>query len=498
MSIKSTRRRPQATSRLAQTRESAMAETNPQSAQSPAAQSVAALVARARRAQTVIAKYSQAQLDELVTAAGWAIMEPGRNKMLAEIAVRDTGLGKVADKINKNHRKTLGLLRDLKGAISTGVIAEIPELGITEIARPVGVVAAVVPSTNPGATPANNIINALKCGNAVILSPSPKGCSTAAKLLEFIHAEFARIGAPADLVQTLPQPVTKELSQELMKQADLVVVTGSQANVRAGYSSGTPALGVGAGNVAVIVDESADLSDAAEKIMRSKIFDNATSCSSENSVIIHAAVYDRMISALTAVGGALLTADEKALLQAAMFPGGKLSPAVTAQPVAKICSVAGLTRPALVNAKCLMVEETGTGKTAPFSGEKLSPVMTLYKARDFDHAFKTLRAIYDYQGDGHSCGIHTKNNEQIQILGMNMTVCRVIVNQAHAIANGGSFDNGLPFSLTMGCGTWGGNSFSENLNYKHFMNTTRIVRVIPPREPSVDDIFGDYRKKYGA
>ena len=466
-------------------------------APSATAQTVAVLVARARRAQAAIDKYTQAQLDELVTAAGWAIMEPSRNRMLAEIAVRDTGLGDVADKIDKNHRKTLGLLRDLKGAISTGVLAEYPELGITEIARPVGVVAAVVPSTNPGATPANNIINALKCGNAVILSPSPKGYSTAAKLVEFIHAEFARIGAPADLVQTLPHPVTKESSRELMQQCDLVVVTGSQANVRAGYSSGTPALGVGAGNVAVIVDESADCADAAQKIMRSKIFDHATSCSSENSVIIHAAVYDRMLQALVAAGGALLTAGEKTTLQQAMFPGGKLSPAVTAQSVAKICSVAGLTRPELVNAKCLMVEETGTGKSAPFSGEKLSPVLALYQARDFDHAFNTLRAIYDYQGDGHSCGIHTKNNEQIKRLGMEMTVCRVIVNQAHAIANGGSFDNGLPFSLTMGCGTWGGNSFSENLNYRHFMNPTRIVRTIPPREPTPDEIFGAYRKKYG-
>ena len=466
-------------------------------APSATAQTVAVLVVRARRAQAAIEKYTQAQLDELVTAAGWAIMEPSRNRMLAEIAVRDTGLGDVADKIDKNHRKTLGLLRDLQGAISTGVLAEYPELGITEIARPVGVVAAVVPSTNPGATPANNIINALKCGNAVILSPSPKGYSTAAKLVEFIHAEFARIGAPADLVQTLPHPVTKDSSRELMRQCDLVVVTGSQANVRAGYSSGTPALGVGAGNVAVIVDESADCADAAQKIMRSKIFDHATSCSSENSVIIHAAVYDRMLQALTAAGGVLLTAAEKTTLQQTMFPGGKLSPAVTAQSVAKICSVAGLTRPELVNAKCLMVEETGTGKSAPFSGEKLSPVLALYQARDFDHAFNTLRAIYDYQGDGHSCGIHTKNNEQIKRLGMEMTVCRVIVNQAHAIANGGSFDNGLPFSLTMGCGTWGGNSFSENLNYRHFMNTTRIVRTIPPREPTPDEIFGAYRKKYG-
>ena len=466
-------------------------------AASAAVQTVSALVVRARRAQAAITRYSQTELDELVTAAGWAIMEPARNKLLAEIAVRDTGLGNVADKIDKNHRKTLGLLRDLQGAVSTGVLAEHPELGITEIARPVGVVAAVVPSTNPGATPANNIINALKCGNAVILSPSPKGYSTAAKLLEFIHAEFARIGAPVDLVQTLPHPVTKESSSELMKQCDLVVVTGSQANVRAGYSSGTPALGVGAGNVAVIIDDSADCEDAAQKIMRSKIFDNATSCSSENSVIIHAAVHERMLKALTAAGGALLTAAEKETLQKTMFPGGKLSPAVTAQSVARICAIAGLTRPELVSAKCLMVGETGAGKAAPFSGEKLSPVLAVYKARDFEHAFATLRAIYDYQGDGHSCGIHTTNNEHIRRLGMEMTVCRVIVNQAHAIANGGSFDNGLPFSLTMGCGTWGGNSFSENLNYRHFMNTTRIVRPIPPREPTVDDIFGAYRSKYG-
>lgn len=473
-----------------------MAVTEPQSAASPAAQAVAGLVARARAAQAVAARYGQAQLDELATAAGWAIMEPARNRTLAEIAVRDTGLGTVEDKVNKNHRKTLGLMRDIKGAVSTGVIAEIPELGLTEIARPVGVVAAVVPSTNPGATPANNIINALKCGNAVILSPSPKGWSTSAKLIEYIHAEFDRIGAPKDLVQTLPDPVTKELSQELMKQSDLVVVTGSQANVRAGYSSGTPALGVGAGNVAVIVDDSADLDDAAQKIMRSKIFDNATSCSSENSVIVHAAVYDAMIAALARAGGVLLDGAEKATLQAAMFPGGKLSPAVTAQSVRHICGIAGLKRAAILASKCLMVEESGFGKSAPFSGEKLSPVMAIYKARDFDHAFDILKSIYAYQGNGHSCGIHTKNNEHIQRLGMEMTVCRVIVNQAHAIANGGNFDNGLPFSLTMGCGTWGRNSFSENLNYRHFLNTTRIVRVIPPREPSVDEVFGDYRKKY--
>jgi sulfoacetaldehyde dehydrogenase len=459
---------------------------------------VGQLIDRARAAQRIAAGYTQSQVDELTLAAGWAIMEPGRNRLLAERAVRDTGLGVVADKVTKNHRKTLGLMRDLQGTKSVGVIAEYPEHGLIEIARPVGVVAAIVPSTNPGATPANNIINALKGANAIVLAPSPKGYSTCAKLLEFVHAELARIDAPRDLVQMLPKPVTKAMSKELMRQADLVVVTGSQANVHAGYSSGTPALGVGAGNVVVIVDDDADVVDAAAKIALSKTFDNATSCSSENAAILLAAIYDPMLAALRSEGGALLTAAEKAQLQAVMFPNGMLGSCTTAQSVARICALAGLTRPALVNARFLMVEETGAGREYPFSGEKLCPVLAVYRARDFEHAFAIAQSIYDHQGNGHSVGIHTKSEAHVMRLGRQMTVCRVIVNQAHCIANGGSFDNGLPFSLSMGCGTWGGNSFSENLNYRHFLNTTRIVRTIPPREPTLDDVFAGYRRRHGV
>ena len=458
---------------------------------------VAALVAKARAAQKIFERSTQEQLDEAATAAGWAIMSPAHNRALAELAVKDTGLGVVADKMVKNYRKTLGLLRDLQGAKSTGVINEFPERGITEIARPAGVVAAVVPSTNPAATPANNIINALKCGNAVIVAPSPKGYSTCVLLLKYVNAELKRAGAPDNLVQHLPGPVTKELTTELMRQSDLVVVTGSQNNVRAGYSSGKPALGVGTGNVAVIVDDSADCADAAKKIMASKIFDNATSCSSENAVIIHDKVYAKMIAALEKEGGALLTAAEKETLQKAMFPGGMLSAAVTAQPVGKICAVAGLARAELVKSKCLMVEESGAGRGHPFSGEKLSPVLAVYRARDFDAAFGILRSIYEYQGNGHSCGIYSENEAHVRRLAHELTVARVIVKQAHTFATGGSFDNGMPFSLSMGCGTWGGNSFSDNLHYKHFMNITRIVRTIPPREPTLDDIFGAYRKKHG-
>jgi len=460
-------------------------------------ETIAALIAKARAAQKIFERSGQEQLDEAATAAGWAIINPEHNRALAELAVADTGLGVVADKITKNHRKTLGLLRDIQGAKTTGVIAEIPEKGITEIARPVGVVAAVVPSTNPAATPANNIINALKCGNAVIVAPSPKGYSTCERLLKYVNAELARTGAPKDLVQHLPGPVTKELTHSLMQQADLVVVTGSQSNVRAGYSSGKPALGVGTGNVAVIVDESADCADAAKKIMASKIFDNATSCSSENAVIVHDKVYAKMIAALEKEGGAMLTAPEKDALQKGMFPGGNLSPAVTAQPVKKICAVAGLSRPALVAARCLMVEETGAGREYPFSREKLSPVLTVYRARDFDAAIGIVQKIYENQGNGHSVGVYTEDEARVRRLAHELTVARVIVKQAHTFATGGSFDNGMPFSLSMGCGTWGGNSFSDNLHYKHFMNITRIVRTIPPREPTLDDIFGSYRKKHG-
>src|ERR1043166_3032587 len=467
-------------------------------ASAPVRNIVAQLIGRARVAQGIVARYTQQQVDDLALAAGWAIVEPGSNRAIAELAVRDSGLGNAADKMVKNHRKTLGLMRDIRLAKTVGVIAEHPRQGIVEIARPVGVVAAVVPSTNPGATPANNIINALKCANSIILAPSPKGHSTSVRLLEYIHAELARIGAPLDLVQTLPAPVSKAAAQELMRQADLVVVTGSQANVRAGYSSGTPALGVGAGNVVVIVDDSADCADAAGKIARSKIFDNATSCSSENALVVHAAVYDMMLAELARQGGALLAATEKAALQAVMFPDGKLSSVCTAQPVDKICALAGLTRSGLAQARFLMVEESGSGKDYPFSGEKLAPVLAVYRARDFDHALHITQAIYRYQGNGHSVGIYSEDDAHVMRLGRELTVCRVIVKQSHTFATGGSFDNGLPFSLSMGCGTWGGNSFSDNLNYKHFLNITRIVRPIASDEPSVDDIFGAYRHKYKA
>ncbi len=478
-----------------------MATPNPQpDSRSPAVSAdtlIADLISRARSAQRTFEAANQQRVDEIVTAAGWSVLEPAHNRLLAEQAVRDTGLGVVADKITKNQRKTLGLLRDLKGAPSVGVIAEHPERGIVEIARPVGVVGAITPSTNPVATVANKVLNALKGRNAIIVAPSPKGAGTCARLLQWVQAELDRVGAPADLVQMLPAPVDKTLTAALMQQVDLVVVTGSQRNVRAAYASGTPAIGVGAGNVVVIVDESADLAAAASKIARSKTFDNATSCSSENNLVVVGSVYDALLTELRHQEGALLNADEKRKLQHAMWRSGQLNPDILARPVSTICEVAGLTRNELTKARFLMVEEDGVGPGAPFSGEKLSPVLAVYRAGDFDQAFDLTRAIYGYQGAGHSIGIHTSDDNQVLRLGLEAPTCRVIVNQAHCFATGGNFDNGLPFSLSMGCGTWGRNSISDNLNYRHYLNITRIVRTIPARKPSMDDIFGDYRRKYG-
>jgi sulfoacetaldehyde dehydrogenase len=464
------------------------------------AATVAALVARARAAQASFDSASQEQVDEVVTAVGWAIVDPERNRALAELSVANTGLGNVEDKIAKNRRKTIGLLRDLAGARSVGIIAEIPELGITEIARPVGVVGALTPSTNPAATPVNNIINALKGRNAIILAPSPKGASTLALLLRYVHAELDRVHVPRDLVQQLPPPVTREATAELMRHVDLVVATGSQTNVRAAYASGTPAIGVGVGNVAVIVDETADLADAADKIARSKTFDNATSCSSENSVIAVAPVAERLLEAMARVGGVLLEKEERSRLERAMFRDGRLVPEFIAQDAPTIARRAGLERAALGTAKFLIVEEHGVGAGHPFSGEKLSPVLAFYRAADFAAASALAARILGYEGAGHSIGLHTRGDERAVELGLTLPVCRVIVNQAHCFATGGSFDNGLPFSLSMGCGTWGGNSISDNLNYRHFLNVTRVCRLLPADridEPDEERIFGAYRRKYG-
>ncbi len=457
---------------------------------------VEAIVARARKAQKMFEQNgSQRIYDHAAQAAAWAIMEPSRNRHLAELAVETTGLGNVPDKITKNHRKTLGLMRDIKEAKTFGVISDDPTTGITEIARPMGVVGAVVPSTNPGATPANNIINALKCGNAIVLSPSPKGVPTCEALLGYIHAEFNKLSIDHDLVQMIPGRGSKEKTQRLLEIADLIVVTGSQNNVKRAYTSGTPALAVGAGNVSVIVDETADLAAAAEKIKASKTFDNATSCSSENAVVVVDEIYDAFAVEMARTGGALIADESK--VTSKLWVKGHLNPQAIAQDADKMIDALGLTGDVPADTAYLAVETTGIGPEHPLSGEKLSRVLTLYRAKDFNDAIHITNQIQMHQGAGHSVGIHTQIDDRPLILGQAIPTSRVIVNQAHTFATGGAFTNGMPFSLSMGCGSWGGNSIDTNLHWRHFMQTTKIVREIPADEPSVEDIFGDYWREAG-
>ena len=458
--------------------------------------SIERLVIDARKAQSIINDYSQEQVDELILAVAWEIIQPENNKELSEMAVKQTGLGNVEDKIRKNRRKTIGLLRDLKGVKTVGIINENDKKGIIEIARPVGVVGAIVPSTNPIATPLNKVINALKCRNAVILAPSPKGAIVCSKVVELMQKALKRIGAPESIVQSLPEPISKDDTNKLSELVDLIVATGSQNNIQRALQSGTPTFGVGVGNVPAIVDESADLEDASHKIMTSKTFDNATSCSSENSIIVLDSVYDALIKSLEKEGGSLLNSQEKVLLEKSMWnKEGVINRNIIAKKSNEIASIAGLDE-IHSSSKFLMVEEESVGYDYPFSMEKLSPVLAVYRANNFDHAVKTAKAILDNQGKGHSCSIHSQNQDNIKRLGSELPVCRIIVNQAHCFATGGNFDNGLPFSLSMGCGTWGNNITDENLNYKHYLNITKIVRTIKTDEPSEDDIFSSYWEKY--
>lgn len=460
------------------------------------ADQVAGLVARARAAMDAYDNLDQSRVDEAVTALAWSIYKPENARMLAELAVEDTGLGNVDSKIIKNTRKTFGTLRDLMRQRTVGVISEEPEKGLVKYGKPVGVVGAVCPSTNPAATPVNKAMMALKGGNAVIIAPSPAGYHTTATTVDLMRAELRKAGHPEDLVQILPNPVNKAMTQALMEQCDLAVVTGSQNNVKRAMQSGTVAIGVGAGNVPVIIDSTADLDDAAEKITASKIFDNSTSCSSENAVIILDDVYEDAIAALERAGGWRCTPEQKASVEGTLWIDGKLNRHVIAKDADVAADVFGLPE-AAKGRKFFMVEEGSVGGKPGFADEKLSLVLTVYRATDFADAKEITHRILNVTGLGHSAGIHTANMEHAAELAADTDVVRILVNQPHTFGNGGSFNNCLPFTLSMGGGTWAGNTISENLNWSHFINITHLVTTIAEDKPSEEALFGNHWEKYG-
>ena len=454
------------------------------------------LIGRGREAMSLFLESDQARVDEVVTAIAWSIYQTENATQLARQAVENTGLGNVPDKIAKNQRKTFGTLRDLLRVRTVGIIDDDPRRGIVQYAKPVGVVAAITPSTNPVATPVNKAMMAVKGRNAVVIGPSPAGWPATATTVDLVRQELSRVDAPADLVQVLPAPVSKERTRQLMSAADLVVVTGSQNNVKSAYSSGTPAIGVGAGNVPVVIDSSADLAQAAQKICASKTFDNSTSCSSENAVILIDDVYDAAMEALVRAGGYRTSAKEKSQIERHLWVDGNLNPDLIARDSAVFARAAGLSD-ADEKALFFMVEESHFSAESRFADEKLSLVLTVYRARDFGDAIAIIQGILGVQGRGHSCGIHTGHPEHARRLAEQIDVVRVLVNQAHTFGNGGSFDNGLNFTLSMGCGTWGGNSISENLSYRHFINVTHLSTTVEEDRPSEEDLFGPYWAKYG-
>ncbi len=457
------------------------------------------LVAQARKAQAQIENYTQEQIDDACLAVAWAVYNDANIHECAKIAVEETGMGKYEDKITKHKVKVLGVINDVKGVKSVGLIEHDQKKKIRKYAKPVGVVGALTPVTNPTATPASNAVSILKGRNAVIFAPHPKAKRSCKTVCDFMRAGLKKVGAPENLIQFIAEP-SVELSQELMKQVDLIMATGGAAMVKAAYSSGTPAYGVGAGNPVIIVAEDADIADAAQKITLSKCFDNATSCSSDTSLIIQETIYEAMLDSLKKAGGYLCSTAEKQKLQEWMWVASKktgqltLNPAIVAQSAKKIASDAGFSVPE--NIKMLMVECDNPGMDK-FSGEKISPVLALWKYHDFDDALAIQRQLTDYAGIGHSCGMYSFNQDYIDKLGRSIKSSRIIINQPHAPACGGNFFNGMPSTVTLGCGTWGGNITTENINWKHFVNITWVSEPFDPVKPSDEDIWGGFWAKYG-
>jgi sulfoacetaldehyde dehydrogenase len=453
------------------------------------------LMERARAAQAVVEFWSQEQVDEMVAAVGWQCYQQEHAEACARSAVEETRMGRFDHKVLKHRKKTFGILRDLHGVKTVGVIEEDPEKGLIKIAKPVGVIGALTPVTNASSTICCNGLPMLKTRNAVIFAPHPAAKKTCALTAEYMRTGLRQVGAPEDLVQYLSEP-SIATTQELMKRVDLVNATGGSPMVKAAYSSGTPAYGVGAGNSVAIIDETADMGDAAHKIKLSKTFDQATSCSTENSAVIQEKIYASFVDCLVEEGGYLCSPEEKKRLLAAMWPDGShLSREIVGQSAQTIARLAGL--PVAEKVSFLMVEGEAVGPEDLFSGEKLSPVMTLWKYGDFSQAIDYVQRLTTYSGRGHSCGIHTTNPDHILDLGMKARVSRIMVRQPQCYANSGDYVNGMPFSLTLGSGTWGGNIASENITWKHFLNTTWISSPIPPVIPDEKVIFGQHWEKHG-
>jgi len=461
---------------------------------------VTGLIERARKAQQIAEGYTQERVDELTAAVAYNGTRPDFARKLAYFAAEESGMGYGEDKIAKIYTKVKGAYRDMKGEKSVGIVERDEKKGIIKIAKPMGVIAGIVPCTNPEATPFVKAIAALKTRNAIILAPHPRTRKTNVMAVENIRATLRKYNAPEDLVISIdPEMVSIETSAELMKQADFILATGGGGLVRAAYSSGTPAIGVGAGNATTIIDGTTDLRNVANMIMRSKTFDHATSCSTENNCVVNAEIYDEFLKCLEAEGAYIIRegSEEKQKLLKTMWPeypqNRVLNRHIVAQPAKKIAELAGLNMPE--DRKFIAVEETGIGPDHPFSGEKLSIVTTIHKYNTFDEAVDKVCKILEFEGRGHSCGIHTTLDYRVLHLAERAKASRMVVNQPQCLANSGAWTNGLPMSMTLGCGTWGGNSVSHNVTWRDLLNYTYVSYPIPSTQPTDEELFDEAIRK---
>lgn len=450
---------------------------------------VAAMIDRAHAAQAAIADYTQEQVDELITAMVWAVAREDRSEEIARFTVDETQLGNYEGKYLKIHRKTRATLMDIIDDKSVGVIEEDHERNLVKIAKPVGVIGALSPSTNPEATPVIKAISAVKGRNAIIVAPHPRAKLTNKLICDYMREAIVALGAPADLVQSIDVP-SLDRTNELMRQCDRILATGGEAMVGAAYSSGTPALGVGVGNAVITVDDTADLEDASEKIRISKTLDLAASCSSDNSVLVFESVYDELLEKLKREGGFVIEGDNKQKLQDTIWKDGALNTAIVAQHALSITGQAGIDLPE--GKQFLIVPETGAGPDFPFSGEKLSVTMAFYKVKDIDEAIELTNTIQAFQGQGHSCGIYSNNDENIMKLAMGTRTSRVMVNQPQAASNSGNLWNGMRQTFSLGCGSWGGNSINHNITWRDLVNETWVSKPLANTKviPSDEELFG--------
>jgi sulfoacetaldehyde dehydrogenase len=445
------------------------------------------LLGRARAAMQAIESYDQAQADRLCRAVAWAGGNQETAARLANMSVDETGMG---SREPGRRSKVLGILRDALRQKSMGVIEEIPEKGIVKYAKPAGVIASLIPVTSPYITPIGIAIYALKCKDAVIFSAHPASRKTTNEAVRVMRAALKKLGAPEDLLQPVERP-SIPLARELMSICDLTIATGGPAMVKAAYSSGKPAYGVGPGNATMVIDETADVAEAARNSAISKSNDNGSGCSADGNLLVDASIYDAFLDRLQQEGGHLVTAHEKPRLQAVYWDAeGHRTADTIARPASVVARKAGFDIPK--GKTFLIVPETQIGKAHPFSTEKLGPVLAIFKYHGFDMALEMVKKIFETGGKGHSCGIYSFDDEHIHRLALVAPVSRMMVRQIQSRSNAGTFTNGMPMTSSMGCGTWGGNITNENISLKHYMNVTWVSRPTPEDKPSEAELFGEF------